>query len=60
MKSLTNLFNGTLKNRGDKFDARITGTGRQVARANLNNGMNKYSITRYPNGTTVETKTTKF
>jgi len=48
-----------LKNPGDKLSARVTDTGRQVVKVETNNGANKYSATRYKNGTVVETKTTK-
>jgi len=44
---------------GDKLSARITPTERQVIKIEKNNGLDKYSATRYPSGTVVETKTTK-
>lgn len=47
-----------LKERGDSMDARITESGRKVLRVTKKNG-NNYSATQYPNGTTVETKTTR-
>ena len=43
---------------GDKAEARITKTNRQVLKVETNNGKDKYSATRYPTGTVVETKTT--
>lgn len=48
-----------LKNPGDNLSARITSSGRQVIKVNTDNGSNKYSAVKYPNGTTVETKVTK-
>ena len=49
-----------LKNPGDNMTARITDTGRQVLTVVKDNGMEKYSATRYPKtGTIVETKTTR-
>ena len=48
-----------LKKPGDKMFARITSKGRQVLKVETNGGTNKYSATRYKNGTIVETKTTK-
>lgn len=44
---------------GDKVEARITDTNRQVLKVSKDNGKNKSSITRYPNGTIHETRTTK-
>ena len=48
-----------LKNPGDKMSARVTETGRQVLKVETDRGEQKYSATRYKNGTIVETKTTK-
>lgn len=60
MKSvLAILKDGILKNPGDEVSARITETGRKVGKVSLDNGRQKYSVTEYPNGTRVETKTTK-
>ena len=58
---LSSLFNGNkdnelLKNPGDKLEARVTKTNRQVIKYSTNEV--KYSATRYPSGKTVETKTT--
>ena len=59
-KNLLSIFNNSILNEpGDEMFARITRSNRQVMKVSKNNGKNKYSVTRYPNGTTVETKTTK-
>ena len=50
---------GYLKNPGDRMEARITDSERKVVRISTDNGYSKYSATQYPNGTIVETKTTK-
>lgn len=47
--------NGLLSNPGDKLEARITDTGRQVLKINKNNGLLKHSVVRYPTGTVVST-----
>ncbi len=39
---------------GDKMEARVTDTGRQVI--TINKGDAKFSATRYPNGRIVETR----
>lgn len=57
--ALTVLENSGLRKPGDELSARVTDTNRQVLKVKTNNGKNKYSATRYPNGTVVETKTTK-
>ena len=44
---------------GDKLEARVTDNNRQVLKISKNDGKDKYSATRYPNGTLVETKTSK-
>lgn len=44
---------------GDNMSARITDTNRKVLKVSKNDGADKYSATQYPNGTIVETKTTK-
>lgn len=44
---------------GDKMEARVTDNNRQVFKISKDNGNSKYSATKYPNGTIVETKTTK-
>lgn len=46
-----------LNNPGDRLDARVTESGRKVLKAEKNYGEEKYSMTEYPNGTTVETRT---
>lgn len=46
-----------LNNPGDRLDARVTESGRKVLTAEKNYGEEKYSMTEYPNGTTVETRT---
>ena len=48
-----------LAKRGDRMEARVTDTDRKVLKISKNNGKDKYSVTKYTNGTTVETKTTK-
>lgn len=48
-----------LKNPGDNLVARVTNSGKKVVKIETNNGNSKYSATKYPNGTIVETKTTK-
>ncbi len=59
-KNLLSIFNNSILNEpGDEMSAQITRSNRQVMKVSKNNGKNKYSVTRYPNGTTVETKTIK-
>lgn len=59
-KNLLSVFNNSILNKpGDEMSARITRSNRQVMKVSKNDGKDKYSVTRYPNGTTVETKTTK-
>lgn len=59
-KKLLSIFNNFVLNKpGDEMSARITRSNRQVMKLSKNGGKDKYSVTRYPNGTTVETKTTK-
>jgi len=53
-----NNKSGILKNPGDKFEAKITSTGKQVIKISQNNGDVKYSAVRYPDRL-VETKSTK-
>ena len=50
---------GILKNPGDKFEARITPSGRKVIRITTNNGRDKYSVTQYSTGRIVETKSSR-
>ena len=50
---------GLLRNPGDRLEAKVTKTNRQVLKVSTNNGNTKYSATRYQNGTIVETKVTK-
>lgn len=54
MKNLLSIF-GILKNSNDSLSARVTETGRQVLK--FKSDGDKYSATRYPNGTIVETRT---
>ena len=54
------ITNSLLQKPGDELSARITKSNRQVLKIKNNDGLIKYSATRYPNGTVVETKTTKF
>lgn len=56
---LSNIFKGILQQPNDELNARVTPSSRQVLKISKNNGKNKYSRTQYPNGTVVETKTTK-
>lgn len=58
--ALSKLTGGILQNPGDKLEARITSSNRKVVKVSKSNGKAKYSATQYPNGTLVETKTTKF
>lgn len=59
-KNLLSIFTNSILNKpGDEMSARVTSSNRQVLKVSKNNGENKYSVTRYPNGTTVETKTTR-
>ncbi len=57
--ALSKISNTFLQNPGDELSARVTKTNRQVLKASKDKGKIKYSATRYPNGTVVETKTTK-
>lgn len=59
--SNTGLSNktGILTQPGDRLEARITQSGRKVLKIHKENGNLKYSATQYPNGTVVETKSTK-
>lgn len=61
MGLLSKLFNGKngLSQPGDNASAYVTKSNRQVIKIIKNNGKSKYSATRYPNGTTVETRTNK-
>lgn len=70
MKNLLDIFGdknnpsttknpGILYKPGDKLEACITDTNRQVIKLQKDDGNSKYSATRYPNGTVVETKVTK-
>ena len=56
---LSFFYNAILNKPGDNMSARVTDSGRQVLKISTDNGTAKYSATRYPNGTIVETKTTK-
>lgn len=58
MSNIGGLFK-LLKNMGDNLSACITKTNRKVLKVETNDGNSKYSVTQYPNGTIVETKTTK-
>ena len=50
---------GILSEPGDTLDARITKSGIGVVKVSKDGGNIKYSLTRYTNGTTVETKVKK-
>ena len=56
---LAKLGKSFLQEPGDKLSARVTQSNRKVMKAETNKGKTKYSVTQYPNGTIVETKTTK-
>ena len=57
---LTSIFSNSILNKpGDNMSACITKSGRQVLKISKNNGKIKHSVTRYTNGTIVETKTIK-
>lgn len=51
--------NAGLEKPGDNLSARITDTNREVLKIEKNGGADKYSATRYPNGTVVETHSKK-
>lgn len=58
--NLLSIFTNSILNKpGDEMSARVTKSNRQVLKVSQDNGKSKYSATRYPNGTVVETKTTK-
>ena len=70
MKSLLSIFGkkddgeivgkpGILTKPGDRLEARITKAKRQVVKVEKDDGNSKYSATKYPNGTVVETKVKK-
>lgn len=60
MTKKPSIFHGLQLTRpGDSMTMRITPSGRKVATVCLNNGAYKYSATEYPNGTIVETQSTK-
>ena len=48
-----------LQKPGDRLSARVTPSNRKVLTIETNGGSTKYSATQYPNGTIVETKSTK-
>ncbi|OOP72811.1 hypothetical protein [Clostridium beijerinckii] len=56
---ISNITNplSALQNPGDNMSARVTDSNRKVLK--VETGNTKYSATQYPNGTIVETKTTK-
>lgn len=54
---LTNLFGGLLEKPGDSLSARVTDSNRKVMK--VKKGDEKYSVTVYPNGTEVETRSRK-
>ena len=57
---LPGLFSkGLLSEPGDRLDARVTKTNRQVVKVSKDNGLSKYSATKYHNGTIVETRVRK-
>lgn len=51
--------NGILTEPGDRLEAYVTKSGRNVLKIQKGNGKYKYSATQYPTGTIVETKVTK-
>lgn len=50
---------GILNKPGDRLEARVTDTGRNVIKIQKDGGASKYSATQYPNGTIVETRVKK-
>lgn len=58
---ISNVTNplSALKEPGDQLVARVTDTNRKVIKVVTDEGNSKYSATQYPNGTIVETKTTR-
>ena len=54
-RHLLGFIGNLIHNPGDSLSARVTPTSRQVLK--LTSGTTKYSATRYPNGTIVETRT---
>ncbi len=59
VSSFLQSFDPILQDPGDKLDAKITKTRRKVVRVTKANGTGKFSVTEYPNGTIVETKSVK-
>lgn len=57
--TVSNDGGGFLSQPGDKAEARVTDSMRKVLKVSTNGGNSKYSATQYPNGTIVETRTTK-
>ncbi len=55
----TFIKGGILQKPGDELSARVTKNHRQILKYKTDSGNTKYSATLYPNGTIVETKTTK-
>ena len=55
MKLPSIFSNGLLSNPGDKLEARITDTGKQVLKIHKDNGLFKLSQVRYSTGTVVST-----
>lgn len=57
--SVPNSNRGLLNQPGDRVEARVTDSNRKVLKVSTDGGDSKYSATQYPNGTIVETRTTK-
>ena len=57
--SLIKSEGGILSSPGDHAEARVTDSNRKVLKLSKNNDNDKYSRTEYPNGTVVETTSTK-
>lgn len=57
--TISNDGGGFLNQPGDKAEARVTDSMRKVLKVSTDGGNSKYSATQYPNGTIVETRTTK-
>lgn len=58
-KDLMNINENILKQPGDEVSIKMTKNKALIAKANLNNGKEKHSYTKYPNGTIHETRTIK-
>ncbi|MBP3810225.1 MAG: hypothetical protein ILA15_05780 [Clostridiales bacterium] len=55
---IESILDALLRKPGDSLEAKVTKTNRRVLK--INRGDEKISITKYENGTTVETRTRKY